>query len=207
MMGLIRFLGYAATRSALARCADRSSSGSVQRGGRFVEHRGIRLEDVGHPGGDVEGDLDIGDGGYPREAKRVVEQNLVTSGLDDQGRQAGQVSEYGADQAEGRVLSLRIVGDTGREQFSVEQRVDVALGVHGRSGEGEIDVRGHQERRGGQSEPVIAGVDQGGDREPGAGGVSREGDVRRGDTVVQEGFIRRKGVVDRRRIRVSGASR
>src|SRR5438445_12977675 len=74
-------------------------SGSVQCSGRVVKHRGIGLEDVGHPRGDVERDLDVGGGGLSREANGVVEENLVTSGLDDQGRQAGQVGEYGTDQA------------------------------------------------------------------------------------------------------------
>ena len=53
---------------------------------------------------------------------------------------------------------------------------------------------------------MIAGVDQGGDGEAAAGGLSREGDVRRGDAVVQEGFIGRKSVVNRCRIQVLGAS-
>jgi len=52
---------------------------------------------------------------------------------------------------------------------------------------------------------VIAGVDQGGDSEAAADGLSREGNVRRGDAVVQEGFIGRKSVVNRRRIRVLGS--
>jgi hypothetical protein len=60
-------------------------SGSVQRRGPFVEDRGIGLEDVRDPGGDVKGDLDVGGGGLPREADGVVEENLVTSRLDDQG--------------------------------------------------------------------------------------------------------------------------
>ena len=67
-------------------------SGSVQCGGRFVEDRVVGLEDVRHPGGDVEGDLDVGDSGLPGEADGVIEEDLVGSGLDDQGRQAGQVS-------------------------------------------------------------------------------------------------------------------
>jgi len=41
-------------------------SGSVQGRGRFVEDRVIGLEDVRHLGGDVEGDLDVGDGGLSR---------------------------------------------------------------------------------------------------------------------------------------------
>ena len=52
-------------------------SGPVQRGGRFVEDRVKGLEDVRHPGGDVEGDLDVGGGGLPRQADGVVEENLV----------------------------------------------------------------------------------------------------------------------------------
>ena len=52
---------------------------------------------------------------------------------------------------------------------------------------------------------MIAGVDQGGDGEAAAGGLSREGDVRRGDAVVHEGFIGRKSVVNRCRIRVLGS--
>ena len=63
-------------------------AGSVQRRGRFVEDRVIRLEDVRHPGGDVEGDLDVGGRILAGEADGVVEENLVASGLDDQGRQA-----------------------------------------------------------------------------------------------------------------------
>ena len=61
----------------------------------FVEDRVVGLEDVRHPRGDVEGDLDVGGGGLSGEADRVVEQNLVGSGLDDQRRQAGQVGEDG----------------------------------------------------------------------------------------------------------------
>ena len=60
-----------------------------------------------HPGGDVEGDLDVGGGGLSREADGVVEENLVGSGLDDQVRQAGQVGEDGADQAQSGVVSRR----------------------------------------------------------------------------------------------------
>jgi hypothetical protein len=60
-------------------------SGSVERRGRFVEDRVIRLEDVRHARGDVEGDLDVGGGGLSREADGVVEENLVSSGLNDQG--------------------------------------------------------------------------------------------------------------------------
>ena len=86
---------------------------------------------AGHVGGD----------GFLREADGVVEENLVSSGLDDQGRQAGQVGEDGADEAESGVLSRRIVGDSGLEGFAAEQRVDLAPGLHGRPGQGEIGIR------------------------------------------------------------------
>ena len=72
-------------------------SGSVQRRRCFVEDRVIGLEDVGHPGRDVEGDLDVGDGSYNGEADGIVEENLVRSSLDNQGRQAGQVGEDRTD--------------------------------------------------------------------------------------------------------------
>jgi hypothetical protein len=62
-------------------------SGSVEGRRRFVRDRVIGREDVGHPRGDVERDLDVGRGCLSREADRVVEENLVSSGLDDQGRQ------------------------------------------------------------------------------------------------------------------------
>jgi hypothetical protein len=96
---------------------------------------------VRHPRGDVEGDLDVGGGGLSREADGVVEENLVTSGLDEQGRQAGQVGEYGADEAKSGVLSRRVVGDSGLEEFPAEQGVDLAPGLHGRPGQGEIGIR------------------------------------------------------------------
>jgi hypothetical protein len=48
---------------------------------------------VRHPRRDVERDRDVGDGGSPREAERLVEENLVRSDQDDQRRQAGQVGE------------------------------------------------------------------------------------------------------------------
>src|SRR3954470_14907743 len=75
-------------------------SGAVQRRGRFVKDRVIGLEDVWHPGGDLERHLNVGGGGLSREAEGVVEEDLVTSGLDAQGRQAGQIGEYRADEAE-----------------------------------------------------------------------------------------------------------
>src|SRR4051812_44503770 len=49
-------------------------SGSVQRRDRVIENRVIGLEDVGHPRGDVERDLDVGGGGLSREADGVVEE-------------------------------------------------------------------------------------------------------------------------------------
>src|SRR3954471_5398911 len=82
-------------------------SGSVQCRGRFVKDRVIGLEDVRHPGGDVEGDFDVGSSSLPGEADGVIEENLVRSGLDDQGWQAGQVGEYGADEAESGILPRR----------------------------------------------------------------------------------------------------
>jgi hypothetical protein len=52
---------------------------------------------------------------------------------------------------------------------------------------------------------VVASIDEGRDGEAATGGLSREGDVRRSGAVVQEGFVRRKSVVDRGRIRVLGS--
>jgi hypothetical protein len=86
-------------------------SGSVQRRHRFVEDRGVSLEDVRNPWGDIEGDRDVGGGSLPGEADGVVEEDLMSSGLDDQGWQAGQVGEYRADQGEGGVVSGGVVGD------------------------------------------------------------------------------------------------
>src|SRR5256885_12607128 len=78
--------------------------------GRFVEDPVIGLEDVGHPGGDVEGDLDVGGGSLPGEADCLVEEHHVRSRLDDQGRRAGQLAEYGADWARGRHFPRPIAG-------------------------------------------------------------------------------------------------
>jgi len=69
---------------------------------------------VRHPGGDVEGDLDVGGGGLSRQADGVVEENLVGSGLDDQRRQAGQVGEDGADEANSGVVWLTQLADSRR---------------------------------------------------------------------------------------------
>ena len=54
-------------------------------------------------------DLDLGGDGWLREADGVVEEDLVTSGLDDQGRRAGQVGECGADEGKsgGRSIPSR----------------------------------------------------------------------------------------------------
>ena len=49
-------------------------SGSVQRRGPFVEDRGVGLEDVGYPRGDLESDFDVGDGSLTRETDSVVEE-------------------------------------------------------------------------------------------------------------------------------------
>ena len=94
-----------------------------------------------NPRGDVEGDLDVGEGSLLRETEGVVEENLVSPGLDDQRRQAGQVGEERADEAESGVLSRRVIGDAGFEEFTAEQRVDLVLGFQGCPGQGEVDVR------------------------------------------------------------------
>ncbi len=125
-------------------------------------------------------------------------------GLDDQRRQAGQVGEDRADQAVRGVVSRGVVGDPGRECLRGEQRVGVAFGVHGRPGQGEVGIRGHGQRRGGQGQPVIAGADQGGDGEPAAGGLSRDDDVGGGGAAVQQGGVGGQGVVDRGRVGVLG---
>src|SRR5260370_13061481 len=98
-------------------------SGSVQCSGPFVEDRSEGLEYVRHPRSDVEHNLDVGGGGLVREADCVVEEYLVSSDLDDQGRQAGQIGEYRADEANSSVLSRRIVADSGLEAFSAHHRV------------------------------------------------------------------------------------
>ena len=116
-------------------------SGSVEGRARFVEDRVIGLEDVGHPGGDVECDLDVDGGGLVREAEGVVEENLVRSGLDEQGRQAGQVGEDRADQGKSGVVSRRVIADSGLEVFPAEQRIDLAPGFHACPGQGEIGIR------------------------------------------------------------------
>jgi hypothetical protein len=51
---------------------------------------------------------------------------------------------------------------------------------------------------------VIAGVDHGRDGEPAASGLSCEGDASRRCAVLQESFIGRQSVVNRRRIRMLG---
>jgi hypothetical protein len=58
-------------------------AGSVQCSARFVEDRIEGLEDVRYPRSDVEGDSDVGGGGLLREADGVVEEHLVSSGLND----------------------------------------------------------------------------------------------------------------------------
>jgi hypothetical protein len=128
-------------------------SGSVQRPGRVVKDRVIALEDVGHPRGDLQRDLDVGGGGLSREADCVVKEDLVTSGLDDQGRQARQVGEDGADETKSGVLSRRVVGDAGLEGFPAEQRVDLAPGVQGRPGQGEIGIRDMTKAAAGRGSP------------------------------------------------------
>ncbi len=52
-------------------------SRSVQRRAPLVEDWMEGLEDVRHPRGDVEGDLDVGGGGLSREADGVVEEHLA----------------------------------------------------------------------------------------------------------------------------------
>ncbi len=100
-------------------------TGSVQRRARFVDDRVIGLEDVRHPRGYVERDLDVGRDGLLREGQGVVEEHLVVPAC-DQGRQARQVGEHGADEAESGVSSRRVVPDSGLEGFPAEQRVDLA---------------------------------------------------------------------------------
>src|SRR5258706_15303542 len=97
-------------------------SGSVKRRGRFVKDRVIRLEDVGHPWCDVERDLDVGADGLLREADGVVEEDLVRSGLDDQGREAREAGEQGADEAERGVVSRCVIADSRLEVLRAEQR-------------------------------------------------------------------------------------
>jgi hypothetical protein len=83
--------------------------GSVQRGDRFVEYRIKGLENVRHCRSDVEGDLDVGDRCPPRETDSVVEENLVSSALDQQSWEADQIREYRADEAETSILSRRVI--------------------------------------------------------------------------------------------------
>ena len=65
----------------------------------------------------------------------------MRTGLDDQGRQAGQIGEYGADEAESGILPRCVVGDSGLEAFSAHQLVGLALGFHGRPSQGEVGIR------------------------------------------------------------------
>jgi len=60
---------------------------------------------------------------------------MIRGGRPDRG------GEGGADQASRGVVSLRVVGDPGLEVFPAEQRVGLALGVHGRPGQGQVGIR------------------------------------------------------------------
>ena len=76
-------------------CADvlaEEGAGPGQRGLALVQQRGERLEHVGHAGHHVQGDRDVVAGGPGREPDRVIEEDLVRSGLDQQRRQAGQAT-------------------------------------------------------------------------------------------------------------------
>ena len=116
-------------------------SGPIQSSDRFVKDRIKGLEDVRHPRSDVKRDVDIGNGSLSGEADGVIEENLVGSSLDDQRRQARQISKYRADEVKSGVSSRRIVADSGLEVCSAHQHVDLALGLHGRSGQCEVGIR------------------------------------------------------------------
>ena len=98
---------------------------------------------MGYPRGQIlETDFDVGGDGLSRQTDGVVEENLVTSGLDDQGRQAGQVGEDRAHERESGVLAGGVgVVDPFLEEFPGEQRVRLASGFHGRPGQGEMGHR------------------------------------------------------------------
>jgi hypothetical protein len=92
-------------------------------------------------GDQIKGDRDISRGGSLREADGIVQEDLVRARLDDQGWQARGICEHRADEAEGGVLSRRVVDDARPEQLTVEQRVDAALGIHRGPGQGEVGIR------------------------------------------------------------------
>ena len=86
------FLGPSSLAFCLSLCGDafgagqmrgKELPGSVQGSARFVEDGVVGLENVRDAGGDVEGDGAVGDSGLPGEADGVVEEDLVSSDLDD----------------------------------------------------------------------------------------------------------------------------
>jgi hypothetical protein len=82
--------------------------GPVQRRDRFVEDRVISLEDVGHPGGDVEVDLDVGGGGLAREADGVGESAAGGLAGEDDVRRCCAVQQEGFVGGQGVVDRGRI---------------------------------------------------------------------------------------------------
>ena len=66
-------------------------------------------------------------------------ENLVASGLDDQGRQAGQVGESGLTRS--RAASCPACSRRLGSRSSRLSSGSLPLGFHGRPGEGEIGIR------------------------------------------------------------------
>jgi hypothetical protein len=77
------------------------AAGSGQRGLAFVQGGGVCLEYVGYAGYDVQGDRDVIVGGPGGLSYRVVEENLMRAGLDQQRRQTRQAAVDRADRGIG----------------------------------------------------------------------------------------------------------
>jgi hypothetical protein len=75
----------------------------------FIEHAGEPDEHVRDVGCDLQRHWNAVRGGPGGGPGGVVEEDLVAADLDQQGREAGEVSEHGADVTVGQVVAVRVV--------------------------------------------------------------------------------------------------
>jgi hypothetical protein len=99
--------------------------GGGQRG--VVERRGEPLEDVRDLGPDLQLDRHVVLGGAGGQSYGVVQQDLVRTDLDEQGREPRQVGEDRAGQGRGGVGLAQVVAGADLQPLGGQRGIDVGL--------------------------------------------------------------------------------
>ena len=127
--------------SASCSWACRNAPGARKRSVGLIELRRGRLKDVGHSRRDVQLDGDVGGSHRGGETRRVIQQDLVRTALDEKRCDPSQIGEQRTERGGRRIGATSVIRNVAQQPVPRQHEVHGGLRLHARAGQGQVDPR------------------------------------------------------------------